>query len=241
MNRIKFAISKFGDSTAFNGTHRLVAKSTLSGWEGREYRVEVSDAVFTINVISKVTDSGVQLDCCIVDYKSDDYCSEIEAKRVSKNFLASIKAELDGSIKQKNTTAEHGELIFQRLSFNVRRKGAAVDTLITLRFIEDFGRSVCERSFEIGRILYWIIGDQLDEIERVIHPSVEDYEAKLVREAYAAFALAENKWASDADIEDIEYDECFGSVRPKIRTSAIKNIVNQISAERIFTQSVNFT
>ncbi|MCT5031087.1 hypothetical protein LZL36_11035 [Pseudomonas aeruginosa] len=118
--------------------------------------------------------------------------------------------------------------IFKGFYFDVRRDGEAVDTLITLR-VDGVDGSICrELSFEVGRVLYWVIDGSLDEIKREFCSHISDYESDLVREADYAWYDIDNEYISgEAEEPDsVYYHERAYSEVPKIDAEVVKAIVD---------------
>lgn len=120
---------------------------------------------------------------------------------------------------------------FRGFYFRVCRDGDAVDIQIKMRVdcVDDW--SCRELSYEVGRILYWVVDGCLDEISRHFSPHIYDYEDKLVSEAYSAWSEVEAEYMPDEPCdEDSEpvysYDERIYSARPKVRKAIIKAIVD---------------
>lgn len=91
---IEVVVEEFGVSGDFSGEYKLVASSKIGSWIGREYQAEASDRKFTINVISRVEDSGIELGCCIVRHRSEHEFTEEAVCKYARGFLACIKHEL---------------------------------------------------------------------------------------------------------------------------------------------------
>ncbi|MFP8003896.1 hypothetical protein [Pseudomonas aeruginosa] len=116
--------------------------------------------------------------------------------------------------------------IFDGFQFDVRRDGEAVDTLITMRIDSVDGTLCRELRFEVGRIRYWVIDGNLDEIGREFCSHISDYESDLVREADCAWDDIDNEYSSDDEADSVCYDERVYSELPKIDAEVIKAIVD---------------
>lgn len=121
---------------------------------------------------------------------------------------------------------------FRGFYFDVRRDGDAVDILITLRIDCVDDRLCRELSYEVGRVLYWVVDGCLDEIRRDFNSHIGDYEEKLVSEAYSAWSDVEAEYIPDEPCDEgsepvYSYDERIYNSRPKVRRKVIEAIVNE--------------